>query len=233
MPTLFLVRHGQARFGSDDYDRLSPLGVQQCEALGAWLAGRGQRFGAVLRGTLVRHAQSLEAIAAGYAAAGGGALPAHAERRALDEYDSEAVIRAVHAAALQPAQTPEQARAHFRLLREGLLAWAAGRAAPAGMPAWSEWVARIAGVLEDVRGGAPGPGEGGGDVLVVSSGGPISTAVAHVLGAPAEAFVELNLRLRNSSLTEFSFTPKRHSLLAFNQIPHLQAPDRRAWETWA
>ncbi len=34
MGTLYLVRHGQASFGSDDYDRLSPLGQRQSQRLG-------------------------------------------------------------------------------------------------------------------------------------------------------------------------------------------------------
>ena len=38
MSRLFLVRHGQASFLSDDYDRLSPLGLEQSRRLGQhWL----------------------------------------------------------------------------------------------------------------------------------------------------------------------------------------------------
>ena len=71
------------------------------------------------------------------------------------------------------------------------------------------------------------------EVLLVSSGGPIATAVAHVLDAPFEASIELNLRIRNTAITEFSFTPKRHALLSFNTIPHLDAPAQRDWVTYA
>ncbi|HSW25727.1 MAG TPA: histidine phosphatase family protein, partial [Burkholderiaceae bacterium] len=69
-----------------------------------------------------------------------------------------------------------------------------------------------------------------GDVLIVSSGGPISTAVAHVLGAPPLAMVELNLRMRNSAVTEFAFTPKRHALITFNTLPHLEGAEA-SWIT--
>ncbi|MEC8667907.1 MAG: histidine phosphatase family protein, partial [Pseudomonadota bacterium] len=34
MPTLYLIRHGQASFGADDYDVLSPIGHEQARALG-------------------------------------------------------------------------------------------------------------------------------------------------------------------------------------------------------
>jgi len=71
------------------------------------------------------------------------------------------------------------------------------------------------------------------NVLLVSSGGPISTAVGHVLGLSPEATIELNLRIRNSAVTEFQFNPKRHTLLTYNTLPHLDHPDYKSWVTYA
>ncbi len=222
MGSLLLVRHGQASFGTDDYDRLSELGVRQCAALGTWLHERGRRFEGVLRGTLRRHAQSLDALASTLPG-----LPPAIEWPGLDEYDSEAVVRAVHGGALAPPRDADAYRRHFRLLREGLLAWMQGRVQPHGMPSWPAFVAGVAGALDHVREHHTG------DVLIVSSGGPIATAVGHVLGAPPAAVVELNLRIRNSALTEFAFTPRRHVLASFNHTPHLDAPERADWITYA
>ena len=72
-----------------------------------------------------------------------------------------------------------------------------------------------------------------GDVLLVSSGGPISTAVGQILGTTPETTIELNLRIRNSAVTEFSFTPKRHALQTFNTLPHLDQPEHASWITYA
>ena len=69
-------------------------------------------------------------------------------------------------------------------------------------------------------------------MLLVSSGGPISTAVGSVLQTPAATTIELNLRIRNSSVTEFSFNPKRHVLVSFNALPHLDHVERRSWTTY-
>jgi len=33
MSDLYLIRHGQASFGKDNYDRLSPLGIRQARIL--------------------------------------------------------------------------------------------------------------------------------------------------------------------------------------------------------
>jgi broad specificity phosphatase PhoE len=229
MGMLHLVRHGQARFASEDYDRLSELGQRQCQALGRWYAARGQRFGAVLTGTLTRHRQSLAALGDGF-----GALPAAKELPALNEYDSEALLRAALAEpALAPreplpaATTPEGYRAHFRLLRQALAAWTAGTLVAEGLPAHASWRAGIAAALDHVRTQCEG------DVLLVSSGGPIATATAHVMGAPGEAWIELNLRLRNSALTEFSVSPKRQVLHSFNTLPHLGTPEHADWVTYA
>ena len=96
------------------------------------------------------------------------------------------------------------------------------------MPSYADFVAGVAGALDHVRANHYGK-----NVLVVSSGGPIATAVGYVLGASPEATIELNLRIRNSSITEFAFTPKRHMLVSFNAIPHLEHPDHAKWITYS
>ena len=223
MGTLYLVRHGQASFGQADYDQLSDLGHRQCVRLGEYFRARGQRFDAVLTGTLRRHAQSLAGIAEGL-----GWQPEPLALPGLNEYDSEALIRAIHPGPLARPDTPEIYRAHFRLLRDALLQWIEGRIEPAGMPSYPQFVAGINDALDRVRAQHHQR-----RVLIVSSGGPISTAVGQVLGAPAAATIELNLRLRNSSLTEFAFTPKRHMLVTYNTLPHLDQPGHEGWVTYA
>lgn len=217
------MRHGQASFGAADYDQLSAVGVEQCRRLGHYWRERGQRFEAVFTGTLRRHAQSLDAIRAGL----GAELPALA-LPGLNEYDSEAVVRAIHPAPLAVPTDAEGVKQHFRLLRQGLLAWARGETRPAGMPSHAEFTAGVADALARVI--AVGVGQ---PVLIVSSGGPIATAVSQVLACPPETFVELNLRIRNASLTEFAFNPRRHHLVSFNALPHLDTDDGRKLVTHA
>jgi len=222
MGTLTFVRHGQASFGTADYDRLSETGTRQCEALGRYWAERGRRFDAVVTGTLKRHAQSLEAIAA--------ALPGLPEARAdaaLNEYDAEAIVRAV-AGGRTVLTTPDgDRREHFRLLREGLDKWMRGEIEVPGLADWARFSGGVAAVLEALR------ASGAADVLIVSSGGPIAAAIAHVLGAPPSAVVALNLQMRNSALSEVTFSPSRHWLVSYNTLPHLDHPERSGWITFS
>lgn len=222
MGTLYLVRHGQASFGAADYDQLSELGQKQSERLGRYWRERGLTFDAVLTGTLRRHAQTWAGIAAG--ADYDNEVVA---LEGLNEYDSEAVIAAIHPQPLQKPDTPEMYRHHFRLLRDGLRQWMNGVVSPRGMPSYAEFQAGVSDALERVRRNHSG------NVLIVSSGGPISTAVGHVLGTTPETTIELNLRIRNSALTQFDYNPKRHSLISFNTLPHLDHPDYAGWESYS
>jgi len=229
MGQLYLVRHGQASFGADDYDQLSELGHRQSIRLGQYLhqtateqLGDVLKFEAVFMGSLKRHRQTWEGIAQG--AQLQNAPEVWPE---LNEYDSHALIETIHSEPLPKPDTPEMYKHHFRLLRKALQKWMAGETQPKGMSHYAEFAAGIQAVLKHIRENHQGR------VLVVSSGGPISTAVGQVLQAPAETSIELNLRIRNTALTEFVFTPSRHMLLSYNNLPHLDHPDHRGWVTFA
>ena len=222
MGTLYLVRHGQASFGTDDYDVLSDLGYRQALRLGEYFKYKGISFDAAFTGTLRRQVKTLAGVCAG------ADLPLQATQVAgLNEYDSEAVIGAIHPHKLEKATTPEMYRQHFRLLKDGLKQWMDGVVSPRGMPEYADFVSGITDVLDHIRKTYEG------NVLLVSSGGPIATAVGHVLGCSPETTIELNLRIRNCSVTEFAFTPKRHMLVTYNTLPHLDAPEHAAWITYA
>lgn len=222
MGTLYLVRHGQASFGADDYDVLSPLGRQQAVRLGEYFKSKGIVFDAALTGTLQRQISTHDGICEGM-----GTAPQALRWPGLNEYDSHAVIATVHTGTLEKPTTPEQYRLHFRLLKDGLTQWMNGVVSPHGMPSYSDFVLGVTSALDHVRQTLDG------NVLLVSSGGPISTAVGHILGCSPEATIELNLRIRNSSVTELAFTPKRHMLVTYNTLPHLDSPDHADWVTYA
>ena len=223
MGTLYLVRHGQASFGADDYDVLSPRGHEQAVRLGEYWRGRGMAFDAVMTGTLRRHTETLQGIAQGLQT-----MPEVTRWPGLNEYDSHALISAIHPQPLGPADTPERYRAHFRILCDALAQWMAGVISPQGMPSWEEFSGGVRAVLDHVR-----HHHAGQNVLLVSSGGPISTAVGEVLGTAPEVTIALNMRIRNSAVTEFSVNPKRLMLQTFNTLPHLDTPEHRDWITHA
>lgn len=223
MGTLYLVRHGQASFGAADYDQLSPRGREQAVRLGEYWRSRGTRFDAVITGTLRRHVQTLEGIRQGL-----GGMPEALTFSGLNEYDSAALIAAIHPQPLPKADTPVLYKQHFRLLCDALSQWMGGTISPVGMPSWQEFAGGIHATLEHVR-----RHHAGQNVLLVSSGGPISTAVGQVLSTPPEVTIALNMRIRNSAVTEFSISAKRLMMQTFNTLPHLDSEEHASWITHA
>ena len=224
MNSVHLVRHGQASFGADDYDRLSELGWRQSRRLGEYWRERERCFDQVILGTLRRHKETWQGIAEGLALKSGD-VPV-VDTSSLNEYDSAAVLATQQTGTLMRPDTPELYRQHFKLLRTGLQQWMQGQVQPLGMPSYADFRAGIAQVFEDI---CRVPGR---RVLVVSSGGPIATAVGLLLQTPPEVTVELNFQIRNSAVSEFTFNPKGHRLICFNTINHLDHADFEGWVTF-
>ena len=86
---LFLARHGQASFGTADYDRLSDLGRQQSRWLGEYFAERDLKFTRVVAGTLRRQRETARELLS--AMASSVPIDVHA---GLDEYHGEALYAA-------------------------------------------------------------------------------------------------------------------------------------------
>jgi broad specificity phosphatase PhoE len=222
MAELYLVRHAQASYGSGDYDRLSELGWRQSRWLGEYFAERGLAFDRIVRGTLRRHAETLAGIAEGL-----GEAPAFEADPGLDEYDSLSLLKARYGELGEPHQGADR-RAHFRLLREALYAWAEGTLEGGPHERFEAFRARVLGALGAIRGGAAAE-----RILVVSSGGPISAMLGEVLGLAPRRIVDLNLQLRNASISEFRFNERAIHCVSFNNIPHLDRPGRTEALTYA
>ncbi len=232
MGHIYLIRHGQASLGAADYDQLSPLGQRQSERLGQYLRQRSDELGlhwdAVLTGSLRRHHQTWQGIAQG----AGWTQHTPLVWPGLNEYDSEALLAALPLGLSPISQinpgTPEGYKRHFRLLRDALALWMAGTISPHGMPSYTDFVAGATSALAHIR-----QHHGHGNVLVVSSGGPIATLVGHLLSTPPETTIELNLQIRNTALTELAGSPQRQRLVSFNTLPHLDSAEHRGWVTAA
>ena len=67
MSVLVLVRHGQASFSADDYDRLSPAGEAQARRLGDYWTRQAEVFDEVYVGPRRRQQQTADLV--------GGQLP--------------------------------------------------------------------------------------------------------------------------------------------------------------
>lgn len=238
MGTLTFVRHGQARPFEKESDRLSPLGEQQARALGRYWAERGVQFDEVYSGTLVRQVRTAELV--GHCVAEAGQFwPRLQSIPEFNEYDAGGItgklipalaerdetFRGLLAAFEANKHAPDRNR-HFQKMFEAVTsAWLGGELEVQGVESWSAFRARVQSALQRIL-GAPGSGR---SVAIFTSGGVIGATVQTVLDAPEPQALGINWRVKNCSLTEFTFGGGRISLDSFNTIPHLEDPALRTF----
>ena len=234
MSRLFVVRHGQASFLTDDYDRLSPLGAEQSRALAQrWLQHDVLPVKA-FAGSLQRQQKTGAAIAEAYAAAG-KRFPVIETLHGLNEYPADELmselaplLRRTHPDVDANAKAFESAvddqaryRTVHRLLESVMRAWVHGEydAGAVDIPTWEAFSGGVRATLRDIMQRTPSSS----DVAVFTSGGPVGIAVQTVLESPELKAAELNWRVHNASVTRFTFSASRVSLDTFNDVSHLPA----------
>ena len=227
MAELYLVRHGQASFGAENYDALSPSGHTQSSWLGEYFAQADLRFDRVVIGTMQRHRQTADAILA----AMGGPPIELVQDAGLNEYDFEALFAALGDEGSPSGLSAGLSATHskkdfYKGLRHVLQLWADDRLPGAVPETWQQFQTRVQRARSDIQ------RAGGRRVLVVSSGGPIAVTAQQVLQTPAATAIALNLQIRNSSVCQYVFNDKAMSLVSFNSVPHLEHAERREFVTY-
>jgi len=224
---LLLIRHAQASFGTDDYDRLSERGLRQAELLAQWLAAQPDlEFSHVVSGAQKRHAQTLQALQLA-ATAVARPLPQAVVDADWNEFDHESLLRGYATrnvddpdlAALRTGVEPARVQA---LLGRAFQAWADGSlddVMPETLQAFRDRVRRAHDRAE-TRAGT-------GMALVVSSGGVIARCAQALLALDEPATIRHNLSLANSGIVEFVRESGAWQLRRWSHLPHLDTDAHR------
>lgn len=225
MGSIYLIRHGQASFGADDYDVLSPLGIRQSQALGEHFSQLGLRLDRCLAGDL-RRQQDTARLALAQMHTTGDAVPMLETDAAFNEFDADAVIRG-----LLPGLLPEEPealhilrnatanRSEFQRLFALLVQrWHDGEQAVDGLESWNDFVARVNGGLQRILRQA-----GSGDNIAVFTSGGTIAALLHLITriSPSQAFA-LNWQIINTSLSQLKYRDGEVALASFNCQAHVQ-----------
>lgn len=232
MGRLFLVRHAQASFLSQNYDQLSARGETQARLLGEYWTKHDVVFDRVCSGPALRHRKTAELVTDAYREAGRD-FPSHVIAEEFGEFQGEAVlsqslpellanndrIRELHCA-LQNSGEEGSKRANFQRLFQAVISmWVNGEIAPPGVESWENFCARVNRGLSKFLGEAS-KGELG---VIFTSGGPVSVAVQRALHLSAQDTLQIAWMPRNCSFSEFLFSVDRFTLSSFNSFPHLDS----------
>ncbi len=218
MSEMYLVRHGQASFGSSNYDQLSELGYQQALWLGQHLKDQEVKFDRVLMGSMLRHKQTAQNICEGLQLN----LPLEIHE-GLNEYDFQTLIKVFLTQHPEQMPTGKKSRGDFyNLLKKALLLWSQGELNGPMPESWEAFKQRVTHALSDVQNQ-----QGSQRTLVVSSAGPIAMSLLHVLKLDSATMIELNLQVQNTSYSQLYYRESDLMLSSFNNVAHMETPERK------
>ena len=220
MANLLIIRHGQASFGADNYDQLSPLGQRQADLTGEFLRLVGTRFNAAYSGDLSRQLET--------------------GQRILDQLEKAPEL--IVDSRFNEVQTDEQIEVMMPLLIErdarfaDLVAvmdtdtksfqkiietvfnyWVSPECDVSGIQSWRDYHGGVVSAFE----GAMVSAASGTDTAIFTSGGTIATIVGHVLKLTSDRVYEFYEPVFNCSITRIIFNSRKCSMSTFNDVGHL------------
>ena len=214
MAQLILVRHAQASFGHDDYDKLSDLGHQQAALLGEYFTHRNQQFDLVVTGDMLRHQQTADGILGNNSQS----------RRIIDagwnEFDFQSIVAAYLRLHPEKNPSPQAPRSQWYIvLKSAMCAWSANELALNNGETWVQFCERVHTSALTIQMNTCEK------VMVVSSGGAMAVFLMALLNTSVEQAIAFNLQIKNTSVSHFYFNAKGFQLHSFNNVPHLDVAD--------
>jgi broad specificity phosphatase PhoE len=225
MTTIYLIRHGQASVGTDNYDVLSSTGETQADVLGQHLANTHIDFDAIYSGSLKRQMDTAR-IATGAtdtsANAGNAVVPLQVMPE-FNEYRHGQIFNkylpmlaktdAEIGAAAEDGSNGLMTQSVFLKL---MMTWVDDSAEHDDLESWQQFNQRIANGIEHILDTHPSQ-----TVAVFTSGGVITSLFRSMFGLPPERMFELNWNINNAGITSLKYRDRQPSLREYNNISHL------------
>ena len=233
MGQIYLVRSGQASFGSANYDQLSEMGYEQARLLGKWFAKGGQPFHRMITGGMARHHQTADACLAQVNGAqlegaecltdAGFAEFDHHEvmLRHCPEFADPATFQQLLSRSADPQRAAEQ------LFRAAMQRWMTGWHDDQYAEAWPDFRRRVVSALERLD-----QPDSKRTTIVFTSSGVIATVMQHVLGFQDFQVMEMTWKVANCAVTRLLHRPGEFGLSYLNNYSHLEQPGQPSAVTY-
>jgi broad specificity phosphatase PhoE len=234
MSHLLLVRHGQASFLEQNYDKLSARGEAQSRLLGEYWARHKIAIDRVYSGPRVRQRETARLVGEAYRKAGLD-WPEVQVLDAFDEFRAEAVIeqslppliqsdvriRDMYQDFEKAEGQAERFKTFQRMFEVVVSRWADGELPVPGIEPWPEFCDRVqAGFAALTTNGNRGR-----RIVIFSSGGPTGVAMQRALKLSTEATLKTAWMVANSAYSQFLFSGNRFTLTSYNSYPHITDRD--------
>lgn len=228
MSVIYFIRHGQASFGSDNYDQLSDMGRKQCKILGEFLAEQDLRFDAVYCGNQQRQQDTASIVLD--CLKGGAVTKDLVIEPDFNEYNSFVVLQALlpqmiedePSLADQLDDIYKSNRSFQKVYEKAMLRWITGNYDQPGIDSWRAFHDRTQAAIDRATAANPGAGR---KIAVFTSGGPLSSVMNKALSLSDEVTLRITWQVVNSSVTACKYNDDRFFLWFFNSISHLEQHD--------
>ncbi|CAM9147183.1 histidine phosphatase family protein [Acinetobacter pseudolwoffii] len=231
MTTIYLIRHGQASFGAESYDKLSPNGELQAKLLGRYFDEILKEAPYVVAGSMQRHQQTAQLALA-------ECFPESepVTDSAWNEFNHQQVFAQYEPRFNQPELLKEDVsqhtnpRAYLSKIFEGAIErWTGGDYHHEYEESWPDFKQRVETALQhlcdDLAEKKPRY------AVVFTSGGVISVAAGKILGLSPNKTFALNWAITNTSMTTLRLVGNQPQLLSLNEHHYIKAqrPDLLTW----
>ena len=221
MATIYLIRHGQASFGAEDYDKLSALGMRQAQVAGEYLRDHGIILDAAYSGELLRQRETARLAIASQPSD----VPHHIDSR-FNEIRNEEHLEYLLPELVKTRPSLKElvdrglssSKDYQKVIDAVFNHWVSADCDEPRIQSWSDYSSGVREALKDVM-----ASQGSGKTLgIFTSGGTIATIVAQVLGLPGEQTYQFYEPVFNCSITQIFYNGDRTSLSYFNDRSYLQ-----------
>jgi broad specificity phosphatase PhoE len=229
MATIYLFRHGQASFGSDDYDKLSELGERQAEVLGHYLRDNNVVLDAAYSGDLRRQRKTAELALASQPAVVEHHIDARFDEVRNDEHVEHLLPKLMEKDLRLQALMERglnNSKDYQKIIEAVFTHWVSPLCDASNIQSWADYSGNASAALADVM-----RNEGSGKTVgIFTSGGTIATLVAGVLGLEGNQIYQFYEPIFNASMTQLFYNGDKVSLSYFNDCSFLRVLGQQAGE---
>lgn len=216
MATIYIIRHGQASFGEQNYDQLSPTGYLQSTQLGRHLNTLSIPIQEVVTGGMKRHQQTAENSLSELLYEGSQTLD-----DLWNEYDHTSILAGykpeysdIEAIKRDIIHLPDPMKAFQKIFEEAILRWASGHFPEEYPESWEDMVSRTVRGFEKIKSRIQ-PEQA---ILVYTSAGTISALLSNLLNLSLEDTFQLQWSMPNCAVTTIRINDEKAEVSSVGDI---------------
>lgn len=229
MSVIYLIRHGQASFGAQNYDKLSELGCRQAQVVGEYLRDSGIQFDAVYSGDLSRQRETASLAIASQPRE----VPHHIDPR-LNEIQNDEQLKYLLPEVIKRQPSVQalvekglsSSKDYQKVIDAVFNYWVTPACNDPRIQSWADYSSGARQSMADIM-HAHGSGQ---TIGIFTSGGTLATIVAQVLGLRGEQTYQLYEPIFNCSISQLFYSKAKVSLSYFNDCSFLRMTGQQRGE---